>query len=187
MTRLILASESPRRKEILTKLGLEFDIIPSTYQEDMQAKKDPSELAKFLSLNKAKNVAEKVNDEAIIIAADTFIVLDGKFLGKPKNAKHAEKMLKSLSNKTHQVITGIALINTKTKKEITDVSITKVTFKKLTTEEIKTYVATGEPLGKAGAYAIQEKGAAFVSNINGDFFGVMGLPLCLVAEKLKSV
>ena len=187
MKRLILASESPRRKEILEKLGLEFEIIPSNYEEDLKAKKDPVELAKFLSLNKAKDVANKINGNAIIIAADTFIVLEGDFLGKPKDDQDAKKMLKSLSGKTHEVITGIALIDTSSNQEITDTSITKVTFKSLSSKEIQAYINTGEPLGKAGAYAIQEKGAAFVSKINGDFFTVMGLPLYLLAEQLKNI
>ncbi|MBT5016494.1 septum formation inhibitor Maf [Candidatus Peregrinibacteria bacterium] len=187
MNRLILASKSPRRKEILEKLGLEFEIIPSGYKENLQAKKDPVELAKFLSLNKAKDVANKIKGNAIIIAADTFIVLEGKFLGKPKDDQDAKKMLNFLSGKTHEVITGIALIDTSTNQKITDVSITKVTFKSLSSKEIQTYINTGEPLGKAGAYAIQEKGAVFVSNINGDFFTVMGLPLHLLAEHLKNM
>lgn len=185
MRRLILASKSPRRKEILEKLGLDFEIVSSDYEEDFQAKKDPIELAKFLSLNKAKAVANNITDEAIIVAADTFIVLKGKFFGKPKDIQDARLMLELLSGQTHKVITGIALVDTVTNQEITDISITKVTFKSLTAKEIDDYIKTGEPFDKAGAYAIQGKGAVFITKIDGDFFAVVGLPLDLLAKHLK--
>lgn len=185
MKRLILASESPRRKELLSKLGLVFDVIASDYKEDMTALPDPRELAKFLSLNKAKSVAQKVSDDAIVIAADTFVIHNNRFLGKPHTAENAEFMLQSLQGQTHSVITGIALIETSTGKIINEISETKVTLRKLSTEEIDCYVNTGEPLDKAGAYAIQGHAAIFIEKIDGDYFTVMGLPLCLLSTKLK--
>lgn len=185
MKRIILASESPRKKEILSKLGLQFEVMSSDYEEDMNAVSDPKELAKFLSMNKAKSVAEKITDEALIIAADTFLVHEGKLLGKPHTKDDARMMLRSLSGKTHNVITGIALIDTKTKKRSSDISQTKVTMKTLSDEEIEGYINTGEPLDKAGAYAIQGIGAVLIEKIEGDFYTVMGLPLSLLGQKLK--
>ncbi len=187
MKRIILASGSPRKKEILSKLGLPFEAVASAYEEDMTAMADQFELAKFLSLGKAKDVANRISGEAIIIGADTFISFGSKFLGKPKNVDEARIMLERLSGKTHEIITGVAIIDTLTKIEINEAIVSKVTMRPISSEEIEGYIKTGEPLDKAGAYAIQERGAIFVSRIDGDFFTVMGLPLYFVAQKLKEL
>jgi septum formation protein len=185
MKRLILASESPRRKELLSKLGLPFEVMHSDYEEDMNALPDPRQLAKFLSLNKAKSVAQKVKGDAIIIAADTFVVHNNTFLGKPHTPENAKVMLQSLQGQTHSVITGLAIIDTATNKIVNEISETKVTMRAISDDEIDWYVTTGEPLDKAGAYAIQGGAAIFVEKIDGDYFTVMGLPLCLLSKKLK--
>ncbi len=184
MKKIILASGSPRRKEILESVGLKFDICVSGYEEDLGMKKEPRALARFLSRKKAEEVAYKYKN-AIIIAADTFIVFRDKLLGKPHTAKEATKMLTMLNGKAHSVITGFTVLDTGTRKRVSRSIETKVYFKKLTQKEIKAYVNTKEPLDKAGAYAIQGLGALFVEKIEGDFLNVVGLPLASLAETLK--
>ncbi|MDP2649331.1 MAG: Maf family protein [bacterium] len=185
MRRIILASASPRRKELLSKY-LKFKIDISNFDESSidQRKYSPIEFAKHLSLQKAKEVAKKYKD-AVIIAADTLVVLDDEILGKPSNEKHAREMLEKLSGKMHLVITGFTIIDTKTKKTSTKSVETKVYFRKISEDEIDQYVQNGEPLGKAGAYGIQDKAGIFVEKIEGDFFNVVGLPLCALFEELK--
>ena len=184
MKKIILASASPRRKEILGTTGLKFDICVSDYEEDLSMKKEPRALARFLSGKKAEEVAHKYRN-AIIIAADTFIVFKDKLLGKPHTAKEAAKMLNMLNGKAHSVITGFTVLDTGSKKLVSRSIETKVYFKKLTQKEIKAYVSTKEPLDKAGAYAIQGLGAALIEKIDGDFLNVVGLPLAALAEALK--
>ena len=184
MKKIILASGSPRRKEILGTTGLKFDICVSDYEEDLGMEKEPRALARFLSRKKAEEVAHKYKN-AIIISADTFIVFKDNLLGKPHTAKEATRMLTMLNGKAHSVITGFTVMDTGTNK-ITSRSIeTKVYFKKLTQKEIKSYVGTKEPLDKAGAYAIQSLGALFIEKIEGDYLNVVGLPLCALSETLK--
>ena len=144
----------------------------------------PLELAKFLSRKKAETVANKYNN-ALIIAADTFIILKNRLLGKPATEKDAEKMLRMLSGKAHSVITGFTIMDTFSNKVLSKAVETRVYFKKLTREELRSYVMSKEPMDKAGAYAIQGLGAIFIEKIDGDFFNVMGLPLCALSESLK--
>lgn len=184
MKKIILASASPRRREILKTTGLKFDICVSDYEEDLNMKKEPRALARFLSRKKAEDVAHKYKN-AIIIAADTFIVFRGKLLGKPHTAKEAEKMLTMLNGKAHSVITGFTVLDTGTEKRVSRSVETKVYFKKLPQKEIRAYVKTKEPLDKAGAYAIQGIGAFLVEKIEGDFLNVVGLPLAALTESLK--
>ena len=184
MKKIILASASPRRKEILETTGLKFDICVSDYEEDLSMKKEPRSLARFLSRKKAEEVAHKYKN-AIIIAADTFIVFKDKLLGKPHTAKDATKMLTMLNGKAHSVITGFTVLDTGTNKTVSRSVETRVYFKKLTPKEIKAYVSTKEPLDKAGEYAIQGLGAVLIEKIEGDLLNVVGLPLCALAETLK--
>lgn len=184
MKPIILASASPRRKHLLEKLGLEFQVAPSNYEEDMKSKLKPPELAKTLSRGKAESVAAQYKNH-VIIAADTFIALKDSLLGKPSNEADAVKMLKKISGKSVSVITGLTIIDTPSNKKLSKVTETKVSIKKLTEGEIKGYVKTQEPLGKAGAFAIQGKGAIIVKKIDGDFFNVMGLSLFDLSEALK--
>ena len=176
MQKIILASTSPRRKELLEKLNISFDIVESDYQEDMSIKLAPLELAEYLSKWKAESVAKKYKKH-IIIAADTFIELDGEILWKPHTPTEAEKMLGKISGKTLSVITGFTIIDSKENKSISKAVETKVSIKELSLSEIKNYVSTGEPLDKAWAFAIQGLGSIIVEKIEGDYFNVVWLPL----------
>lgn len=184
MRTIILASASPRRKGLLTLIGLKFRVDVSDYEEDLGLKLKPHELAKYLSLEKARAVAHKYND-AIIIAADTFIVFRGKLLGKPHTEKEAMRMLTILNGKSHSVITGYTVLDTHIGKKSSCSVETKVWFRKMTDSELRAYVRTGEPLDKAGAYAIQGIGSLIVKKIEGDYFNVIGLPVASLAVTLK--
>lgn len=183
MRKIILASASPRRKELLEKIGLKFEVEPSNYAEDMHSKLNPDELARAISLGKARAVASK-HKNAIVIAADTFIVFRGKIMGKPNTEAEARKMLMALRGKSHSVITGFTILDTEENKVLTKSVETVIHIKKLTPKEIDAYVKSKEPLDKAGAYAIQGLGSVIVERIEGDYFNVMGLPLSALAESL---
>lgn len=185
MKKIILASSSPRRKQLLEQIGLRFEIEASNYEEDMTLKMEPSKLAEFLSLGKAKDVAQKHKD-SIIISADTIVAIDGEIFGKPKTPERAKYMLQKLSGKAHSVITGFTIIDTGTNKQITKSVETKVYFKNLSEKEIDAYIATSEPLDKGGGYAIQGKAGLFVEKIEGDYFNIVGLPILSLAEELKN-
>lgn len=179
-----MASTSPRRKELLRLTGLNFRIVPSEYEEEMNSARPPRSLARHLSLQKAKSVAEN-NRNAVVIAADTFIVLGNKLLGKPHTEREALRMLGLLSGRPHSVITGFAVIDTATGKRVARSVETKVYFRRLTRKEILSYVRTGEPLDKAGGYAIQGLGGLLVKRIEGDYFNVIGLPLSALLNVLR--
>jgi len=185
MTRsIVLASASPRRRELLANIGLKFTVDPVEIPEVMTTGLKPARLAKALSLHKARAAASR-NEGSIIIAADTFGVLDGMILGKPLDERHARKMLKELSGRCHSVITGFTVIDSATGRTVSRVVETRVYFRKLGRSQIARYVKTGEPLGKAGAYAIQGLGALLVERIEGDYYNVMGMPLCALAAVLR--
>ncbi|MBI5076438.1 MAG: septum formation inhibitor Maf [Nitrospirae bacterium] len=181
---IILASASPRRKELLSLIGLKFRVDVSDYEEDLNLKLKPHELAKHLSFEKARAVAGKHKD-ALIIAADTFIVFKGKLLGKPHTDKEAMRMLTLLNGKLHSVITGYTVLDTSNGKKSSSAVETKVWFRKMANEELHAYVETGEPLDKAGAYAIQGIGSLIVKKIEGDYFNVIGLPVASLSATLK--
>lgn len=172
---MILASASPRRKEILENFGFSFKTIVKNIDE-ISNKSTAVEKIKDIAEKKAKAVAEDFPNE-YIVGADTAVVVDGKILGKPHNRLEAFNMLKSLSGKSHEVITAFSFINLTEKILYSDCEVTKVYFKTLTDDEINWYIDTKEPMDKAGAYGIQGKGAFFVEKIEGDFFSVMGFPL----------
>ncbi len=182
--KIVLASSSPRRKELLSLTGLTFTIDPSSYEEVLVPGVKPGLLARRLSSEKAKAVAKKYNN-ALIIAADTFIVFRHHLMGKPHSEKEAVRMLCLLNGGAHSVITGFTILDTATAKKLSRSVETKVWFRKLTKKEIISYVKTGEPLDKAGAYAIQGRGSLIVEKVEGDYFNVIGLPLCSLAEALK--
>ena len=184
MKTIILASASPRRKELLEKIGLRFEVEPSNYEEDMHSGLEPHEFAQKISLEKAKVVASK-HKNAIVIAADTFVVFGGQILGKPHTEEDARKMLETISGNSHSVITGFSIIDTGKNKTLSKSVETKVYVRKLTMAEIDAYVKSKEPLDKAGAYAIQGLGAVIVERIEGDYFNVVGLPLSALTEALK--
>ncbi|MFZ2188173.1 MAG: Maf family protein [Candidatus Moraniibacteriota bacterium] len=184
--RIVLASKSERRKMLLGQIKLDFEIRESEYEEDMYAMSDPYELAKFLALGKAQDVAKHYED-AIIIGADTFVFSGGKFIGKPKDVMDARRILTEFSGKTHEIVTGLAIIDTKSKTIITDYDEAKVTFRKLSPEEIEDYIATGEPMDKAGAYGLMHRGAVLIEKVEGDFYSVVGLPLNKLHLGLKKI
>lgn len=184
MKKIVLASTSPRRKEILLKTGLSFDIQESNYKEDMSLQVSPGELSEHLSLGKARSVADNNND-AIVIAADTFVVYDNKCLGKPKTESLAREMLNMLSGKENNIITGVTIIDTSDNHIVSFHETTEVFMKKLSPETIESYINTGEPLERAGGYSLQEMGSILIEKINGDFFNAMGLPISRLAEELK--
>jgi septum formation protein len=184
MKTIILASASPRRKELLEKIGLKFEVDASDCEEEINAGLDPHELARQLAIKKAKSVAAR-HKNAIIIAADTIGVIRNKILGKPYTKNEACKMLRQISGKSHLVITSFSILDTGTNKIVTGTVNTRVYIRRLTGQEIDDYVETGEPLDKAGAYAIQGMGALIVEKIEGDYYNVMGLPLHALAEALK--
>lgn len=175
--RLVLASQSPRRKILFQQLGVAFDVKESYVDEIFDLSQSPEQNVKQLSYQKASAVA-KVVDNAIVVGADTVVVLNGKILGKPVDSNDAVAMLRLLSGKTHEVYTGFCLIDRPTNQQYSDVEVTKVTFRALGADEIQKYVAGGSPLDKAGAYGIQDDyGAVFVEKIEGCFYNVVGFPL----------
>ena len=184
MKEIILASASPRRKELLEKLRFKFAVEPGNCEEDIDPELEPHEIVRRLSVLKAQSVAAG-HKNAIVIAADTIGLIGNKILGKPHTENEARKMLSAINGKPHTVITGFTILDTATNKILTNTVDTKVYIKKLTKSEIAAYVKTGEPLDKAGAYAIQGLGAVIVEKIEGDYYNVMGLPLNSLVETLK--
>jgi len=184
MKAIILASASPRRKDLLEQIGLSFRVEPSNYQENIRLDLEPHELAKSLSLEKARLVARN-HRNALVIAADTFIVFEGKILGKPRTETEAKEMLKAMIGKPHSVITGFSIIDADSNKTVSGSVETRVHLRKLGSDEIDAYVRSKEPLDKAGAYAIQGLGSVIVEKIEGDYFNVIGLPLSALTESLK--
>jgi septum formation protein len=184
MRQIILASQSPRRKKLLEQIGLKIKVVPSNIDEKLNPRLKPKGQAEELSLEKVQTIAEKYTD-AIIIGADTLVDINGDILGKPKNLEEARRMIKKLQGKTHTVITGFTIMDTKSKKILTDSSETTVTFRKLSDKEIKTYITKEKPLDKAGAYGVQGIGAVLVESIKGDFFTIIGLPLGTLIPALK--
>ena len=179
-----LASASPRRKEILENVNLKFTVQSSHIEEVVLENEPPKDLVMRLAFEKCMDVAKK-NPNALVIGADTIVALDNNILGKPKDEHHAYKMIKSLSNKKHEVITGISLINLSLNKKVTDYVVSEVTFKDLSEETIKDYIKTKESLDKAGAYGIQGYGALLVDSIKGDYFNIVGLPISKIGDLLK--
>ncbi|HYA31878.1 MAG TPA: Maf family protein [Thermodesulfovibrionales bacterium] len=182
--RIVLASASPRRKEILEKTGLIFRVDPGGDEEEVDLRAAPRRLSRVLSLQKAMSVAGR-HKGALIIAADTFIVVKGMILGKPHTAREARRMLRVLNGRKHTVITGFTILDTASDRKLSRSVQTKVYFRHLSPEEIDSYIESGEPLDKAGAYAIQGLGAALIRSIEGDYFNVVGLPLNALVEELK--
>lgn len=187
MKKLILASASPRRKKLLSKIGLEFEVLPSNYDEKLSDDNFSYEKIEMLALNKAKDVAERITEDAIVISADTVVVLDGKILGKPHSKQDAFHMISSLSGRVHEVITSIAMIDTKDKKTLLRSNTTKVFFREISKAEIEKYISTDEPYDKAGGYAAQGLAAVFIEKIEGCFNNVVGISVYEVNRMLKEL
>lgn len=181
---IILASASPRRKEILENVNVKFTVVSSDINEVILEDEPPKDTVMRLAFEKCMDVAKQYED-ALVIGADTIVVLDNKVLGKPKDEKNAYEMIKALSNKKHQVITGISLINLSLDKKVIDYVVSEVTFKKLSDDMIKDYIKTKESLDKAGAYGIQGYGGLLVESISGDYFNIVGLPISRISDLLK--
>lgn len=181
---LILASASPRRRELLAQAGFVFEVRPAHVPEDPRAGEDPIAYVTRLAREKAQAVYKEIGDaEAVVLGADTTVVLDDEILGKPEDAADAARMLRRLSGRSHRVMTGIAVVTADQAQVAAEV--TAVRFLTLSDEEIAAYVATGEPMDKAGAYAIQGRAARWIPRIEGDYFNVVGLPLALVTMMLE--
>ena len=180
---IILASASPRRKELLKLLDIPFKVMVSDADETVDLTLPPYFIAESLSLKKAAAVAKNITTHALIIGADTIVLKDGKILGKPKDKTDAENMLRSLSGEWHSVISGVTVLDSNSAKSESFYVETKVKFAPLTDDEIAYYISTNEPNDKAGAYGIQGLGSRFIEKIDGDYFNVVGLPV----QKLYSV
>ena len=186
-THLILASASPRRRELLALAGFTFDVAPADVPEIRKPGEDPIRFVTRLAREKAEAVIsrEAVPPDALILGADTIVLLDEEVLGKPQDAADAARMLRLLSGRTHQVITGVCLAKGRERQRAAEVTF--VRFTTLSDEEIGAYVATGEPLDKAGAYAIQGRAGRWVPRIHGCYFNVVGLPLALVSSMIEAM
>ena len=180
--RIILASTSPRRRELLARMGYEFSCDAPDVDENVEGRAD--EIVALLARRKARAAAEK-HAAGVVIASDTLVSLDGKGLGKPADAEDAARMLRALSGREHEVFTGVCMIDVETGREETRVARTGVTFRRIKETEIAEYVSGGEPMDKAGAYAIQGGAGKFVAALDGTFENVMGFPVDLVEEMLK--
>ena len=181
---IILASASPRRKEILENTNIKFDIISSSIEELILGGESPCQMVLRLAFEKGIDIASKHKSD-LVISADTIVVLDDNVLGKPKDEEEARQMISNLSGRTHQVITGISLINLENNKKIIDYVVSNVKFKKLSKDDINDYIKTKESLDKAGAYGIQGYGAILVEEIQGDYFNIVGLPISKLSDLLK--
>ncbi len=187
--KIILASKSPRRKELLDLLKMKYEIKVSNAEEKIEENLTIEEQAKKLAYIKAKTVFDQTEGERTIIGADTMVIKDGKIYGKPKDETDALKILQELNGKRHQVITGIAILAQKDSeyKEYIDYDITEVYLKNMSDEEIKNWIKTGEAMDKAGAYAIQGEFSVFIEKINGNYSTVVGLPIHKVYDILKEI
>ena len=179
----ILASGSPRRRQLLEQLGLTFTVRSSDVDESVSPGLTPAQVVESLSARKGEAVAQLSQPGDLILSADTVVALEGAILGKPRSREEAAAMLSALSGRTHQVYTGVTLLQDG--RRLTGHEVTAVTFRPLSPEEIAAYVSTGEPMDKAGAYGIQGLGALLAERLEGDYFNVMGLPLCRLGQMLS--
>lgn len=189
---LILASKSPRRKAILKQIGIDFSAVESNFEEKKNIKNPTASNIRKLVIDNAKgkalDIANKIN-EGVVLGVDTVVLCEGRIIGKPKDRKDAKIILNFLNDRMHKVFSGIALVRKSGGKLrlLTDYEVTTVYFRKLTDSEITQYIETGEPLDKAGAYGIQEKGAVLVKKIDGDFYNVVGLPVAKMLALAKKM
>ncbi len=190
MGKIILASSSPRRTSILKTMKLDFDVIPSEYEEPHNQTVFSYDFVENLAYNKALDVAKKINKhkiEALILGADTIVVIDNKILGKPANYEEAFEMLKMLSGKTHFVVTSVAVVNSKSLEYLVKSDTTYVTFESLSDDKIKFYIDNYKPFDKAGSYGIQELPEGYLKSVDGQIDNVIGLPSKVVEELLSQM
>ncbi len=182
----ILASQSPRRIELLRNIGLSPKVVPANIDESQVKTDDPKELVTRLSMLKALHVAKSwAGRDCLVIGADTCVYIDGKILGKPESKDGAAEMLRTLSGREHTVFTGCAAVRCTTMETAAISQSTTVRFRKLSEDDIAAYVASGEPMDKAGAYGIQQLGSLLIEGVSGDYFNVVGLPVCALGQMLK--
>ncbi len=186
MPELFLASKSPRRRELLKRLGRPFRVIPPRTDESIPDRLSAKEAAEQLAVRKAESVASEARN-GLVLAADTLAAVGDRVIGKPSNRAHAIEILETLSRRPHFVITGVCLLDVQSGRRRVASECTRVTMRPMSREEIEAYVDSGEPMGKAGAYAIQEKGDRYVESVEGSFSNVVGLPLELVARLLDEM
>jgi septum formation protein len=182
--RIVLASQSPRRRELLSLIGIPHEVVPAELDESLLPRESPTEHAERLARSKAETIAAR-EPAAVVIGADTIVVLDGDILGKPRDGAEAAATLRRLSGRTHTVHTAVAVAHRG--RTVSGVESVEVTFRPLTDAQITSYIATGEPMDKAGAYGIQGYGAVIVERVHGDYFAVMGLALGRLVGLLESV
>jgi septum formation protein len=181
--KIVLASKSPRRAEILRAVGWDFEAVAANIDETRIESEEAVSYVRRLAQTKAETVANRISSDALVLGADTVVVIDGEILGQPRDDQDARRMLKLLSGKRHEVLTGLALVRPgRTPRIVVNHETTRVRFCEMSAAEIDWYVATGEPSDKAGAYAIQGRGALFIEEIQGDYFNIVGLPVRLLYE-----
>jgi septum formation protein len=183
---LVLASASPRRRFLLDLVGLEFEVIPPSVDEEEHADEDPATHVLRLSELKARSVARGL-EEGLVLGADTIVLLDGEILEKPRDEKEAFDMLSRLSGVWHVVYTGLAIVDASTGRSAAGYEMTRVRIREMSPAEIRSYIATGEPMDKAGSYGIQGYGAAIVEAVEGCYFNVVGLPVVRLLRLLKEI
>lgn len=184
-TVFILASQSPRRRELLKNIGINAQVVPAKIDESALSGLPPEKMVTELAMMKACDVARSFIGNVLVIAADTCVCINGKILGKPHSREEAADMLSMLSANTHDVYTGYCVFNCADKNAVSKYEVTHVTFKELSQKEIDAYIDTREPMDKAGAYGIQGKGSVFIEKIEGDYFNVVGLPVCSLVKLLS--
>ena len=182
--KLVLASESPRRAQLFRLIGLDFVVRKSGVDEDNDVPQEPRQHVLTLSRRKAEHVAA-AETKALVVGADTIVVIDGEILGKPSSPQHAYDMLRRLSGRTHRVFTGFTVVETQMGASVADVEVTEVHFRELEDDEIWRYIDTGSPMDKAGAYGIQDQSAVFVDRISGCFYNVVGFPLARFYVRMR--
>lgn len=187
MKKIILASTSPRRKELLGKIITEFQIVKPNYDESIETKEFSYKLIENIAENKGLSVLNNINFPAIIISADTIVIYKNKILGKPKDFNEAKLMLMQLNGKTHKVVTAICVINNENNKKIIKSETSEVTFNELKEEQIENYIKQYKPYDKAGSYGIQELPAGFIKELQGDYDNIVGFPVKLAEKILKEI
>lgn len=185
MEKVILASASPRRKELLQLIFDEFYVIPTDCDETVPIGVDVAQIPEIIAIRKNEAVEESLKKDALVISCDTVVAIDGVILGKPCDRSDAEKMLRMLSNRTHEVISGVCLAYNG--KKVSFSQVTKVSFYELSDEEIFAYIDSDEPYDKAGGYGIQGKASLFVKEINGDYFNIVGLPVARLKKAIEAL
>lgn len=186
MYKYVLASKSPRRKELLSNIGIKYEVMESDFDESTVSKElEPQLYVKELAMFKAMSVVKNVSADTLVIGADTVVVFDNEVLGKPKDRQDAIGMLKKLSGNVHYVYTGVCVVRSNDAKTVASCEKTAVFFRQLTDDEIEYYIDTYKPFDKAGSYGIQEYAGVFVSRIEGDYFNIVGLPVCRLNNILK--